>query len=73
MYGVAIGFALAAIQLFNIPDNSTYTNPAMRFSHAVFAGEKALSQKWLLYLAPVLGAIITILLWGGYLLLQIWI
>jgi len=63
MAGVAIGFALAAIHLFTIPITGTSVNPARSFGPAVFAGGKALSQLWLFFVAPILGAIIAGLLW----------
>ncbi len=63
MAGVAIGFSLAAIHLFTIPITGTSVNPARSFGPAVFAGGKALSQLWLFFAAPILGAILSGLVW----------
>jgi aquaporin Z len=63
--GVTIGFALAAIHLFTIPITGTSVNPARSFGPAIFAGSKALSQLWLFFVAPLLGAIIAGIVWRG--------
>ncbi len=61
--GVTIGFALASIHLFTIPITGTSVNPARSFGPAIFAGGKALSQLWLFFAAPLLGAIVAALVW----------
>lgn len=63
MAGAAIGFALAAIHLFTIPITGTSVNPARSFGPAVFAGGMALSQLWLFFVAPLLGALLAGILW----------
>lgn len=63
MAGAAIGFALAAIHLFTIPITGTSVNPARSFGPAIFAGGAALSQLWLFFAAPILGAILAGIVW----------
>ncbi|TAN00208.1 MAG: aquaporin Z [Chitinophagaceae bacterium] len=63
MAGIAIGLALTAIHLFTIPITGTSVNPARSFGPAIFAGGIALSQLWLFFAAPILGAIISALVW----------
>jgi aquaporin Z len=63
MAGLAIGVTLMLIHLVTIPVTGTSVNPARSLGPAVFAGGKALSQVWLFFVAPILGAIIAALLW----------
>lgn len=56
--GIAIGFALALIHLISIPITNTSVNPARSLSQALFVGGEPLSQVWLFWLAPILGAIV---------------
>src|SRR5690606_22324867 len=63
MAGLAIGFTLVLIHLFAIPITGTSVNPARSFGPAVLAGGQALSQLWLFFAAPILGAIIGAILW----------
>ncbi|MCM5680467.1 aquaporin Z [Schlegelella sp. S2-27] len=53
---VAIGLALTLVHLISIPVTNTSVNPARSTGVAVFAGEGALSQLWLFWLAPMVGA-----------------
>ncbi|HBK71723.1 MAG TPA: aquaporin Z [Flavobacteriaceae bacterium] len=55
---IAIGLALTLIHLISIPITNTSVNPARSMSQAVFAGGEYLSQVWLFWLAPILGAIV---------------
>lgn len=55
--GVAIGLALTLIHLISIPITNTSVNPARSLSQALFVGSGHLSQVWLFWLAPILGAI----------------
>lgn len=61
--GVAIGFALAFIHLVGIPITGTSVNPARSLGPAVFAGGAALSQVWLFFAAPIIGALIAAIIW----------
>lgn len=55
---LAIGLTLTAIHLMSIPISNTSVNPARSFAPAVYAGGEALSQVWLFWVAPILGAVI---------------
>jgi aquaporin Z len=56
--GLAIGLGLVLIHLISIPVTNTSVNPARSTSQAVFAGDWALDQLWLFWVAPIIGAII---------------
>ena len=56
--GIAIGLALTLIHLVSIPITNTSVNPARSLSQAVFVQGEALSQVWLFWAAPILGAIV---------------
>jgi aquaporin Z len=55
---IAIGLALTLIHLVTIPVTRTSVNPARSFGQAVFHGGWALSQLWLFWVAPIVGAAI---------------
>lgn len=63
MAGLAIGVTLMLIHLVVIPVTGTSVNPARSFGPAIFAGGQALSQLWLFFIAPVLGAVVAALIW----------
>jgi aquaporin Z len=63
MAGLAIGITLMLIHLVTIPVTGTSVNPARSLGPAVFAGGKALSQLWLFFVAPVVGAVLAALAW----------
>jgi aquaporin Z len=63
MAGLAIGVTLMLIHLVAIPITGTSVNPARSFGPAIFAGGQALSQLWLFFVAPILGAIVAALIW----------
>ncbi len=54
--GIAIGLGLTLIHLVSIPVTNTSVNPARSTSQALFVGGWALSQLWLFWLAPLMGA-----------------
>lgn len=56
--GVAIGLALTLIHLISIPITNTSVNPARSLSQALFTGGEPLSQVWLFWAAPILGAVV---------------
>jgi aquaporin Z len=58
MAPIAIGLALTLIHLVSIPVTNTSVNPARSTGPALFVGGWALSQLWLFWLAPVLGAVL---------------
>lgn len=53
---VAIGLGLTLIHLISIPVTNTSVNPARSTAVALFAGGAALSQLWLFWVAPIIGA-----------------
>lgn len=55
---IAIGLALTLIHLISIPVTNTSVNPARSTAVALFAETAALSQLWLFWVAPIVGAII---------------
>ena len=54
--GLAIGLALTLIHLISIPVTNTSVNPARSTGPALFVGDWALSQLWLFWVMPILGA-----------------
>ena len=60
---LAIGLALTLIHLISIPVTNTSVNPARSLGPAVFVGGWALTQLWLFWLAPLLGAVVAGLLY----------
>lgn len=55
---IAIGLALTLIHLISIPVTNTSVNPARSTGVALFVGDWAVSQLWLFWLAPIVGAVI---------------
>lgn len=64
---IAIGLALTLIHLISIPVTNTSVNPARSTGVALFAETAALSQLWLFWVAPLLGAAI-----GGFIYKLLW-
>jgi aquaporin Z len=55
---LAIGLGLTLIHLISIPVTNTSVNPARSTAVAVFAGGWAISQLWLFWVAPIIGAVL---------------
>ncbi|MEZ4332079.1 MAG: aquaporin Z [Myxococcota bacterium] len=55
---IAIGFGLTLIHLISIPVTNTSVNPARSTGVALYLGGWAISQLWLFWIAPILGAIL---------------
>ncbi|HZS48939.1 MAG TPA: aquaporin Z [Blastocatellia bacterium] len=55
---IAIGLGLTLIHLISIPVTNTSVNPARSTGPALFAGGWAISQLWLFWVAPIVGAAI---------------
>ncbi|OLQ84411.1 aquaporin Z [Vibrio ponticus] len=53
---LAIGLCLTLIHLISIPVTNTSVNPARSTGVAVFVGDWAVSQLWLFWVAPIIGA-----------------
>lgn len=60
---IAIGLALTLIHLISIPVTNTSVNPARSTGVAFFAETAALSQLWVFWVAPIVGAIIGALIY----------
>src|SRR5215212_3364484 len=60
--GIPIGLALTLIHLVTIPITNTSVNPARSTGPAIFAGGEYVSQLWLFWVAPIVGAVIAGLL-----------
>lgn len=54
---IAIGMCLTVIHLVTIPVSNTSVNPARSTGVAIFAETAALSQLWVFWLAPIVGAV----------------
>ncbi|TCC88203.1 aquaporin Z [Pedobacter frigiditerrae] len=68
--GLAIGLCLTLIHLISIPVTNTSVNPARSTSQAIFVGGEAISQLWLFWLAPIIGAILAGLVYKYFLALK---
>ena len=55
---IAIGLGLTLIHLISIPVTNTSVNPARSTGVAIFQGDWAVSQLWLFWVAPIVGAIL---------------
>lgn len=53
---IAIGLGLTLIHLISIPVTNTSVNPARSTGPALFVGGWAISQLWLFWVAPIIGA-----------------
>ncbi len=55
---IAIGLGLTLIHLISIPVTNTSVNPARSTGPALFVGGWAISELWLFWVAPILGAVL---------------
>jgi aquaporin Z len=55
---IAIGLGLTLIHLISIPITNTSVNPARSTGVALFQGGWAISQLWLFWVAPIVGALL---------------
>ncbi len=55
---IAIGLGLTLIHLISIPVTNTSVNPARSTGVALYVGDWAVSQLWLFWAAPIVGAVI---------------
>jgi aquaporin Z len=53
---IAIGLSLTLIHLVSIPVTNTSVNPARSTAVAVFQGSWAVTQLWVFWVAPIVGA-----------------
>lgn len=63
--GLAIGLSLILIHIVLIPLTGTSVNPARSIAPAVFEGGQALSDLWIFICAPLVGGILSALVWKG--------
>jgi aquaporin Z len=63
---VSIGLGLTLIHLIGIPVTNLSVNPARSTGPALFVGGWALTQLWLFWLAPIIGAAIAGLVYGVF-------
>lgn len=61
--GLAIGMSLVLIHLVGIPVTGTSVNPARSLGPALLVGGVALSQLWLFWVAPIIGAVLAAYVW----------
>jgi len=62
---IAIGLGLTLIHLIGIPITNLSVNPARSTGPAIFVGGWALSQLWLFWVAPIVGALLAGLAYRG--------
>ncbi len=62
---LAIGLSLTVIHLISIPVTNTSVNPARSTGPALFADAAAISQLWLFWVAPLIGAALGAIIWKG--------
>jgi aquaporin Z len=61
---IAIGLGLTLIHLISIPVTNTSVNPARSTGPATMVGGWALSQLWMFWIAPLIGAVLAGLVYG---------
>lgn len=61
--GLAIGLSLVLIHIVGIPVTGVSVNPARSIGPAVLVGGQALSQVWLFIVAPIVGAVLSGIVW----------
>ena len=55
---LAIGLGLTLIHLISIPVTNTSVNPARSTAVALYVGDWAVSQLWMFWVAPIIGAVL---------------
>ncbi|TDG35811.1 aquaporin Z [Pedobacter changchengzhani] len=61
--GLAIGLSLVLIHIVGIPVTGVSVNPARSIGPALLVGGQALSQVWMFIVAPIVGAILSAIVW----------
>jgi aquaporin Z len=61
--GLSIGLSLVLIHIVGIPVTGVSVNPARSIGPAVFAGGDAIGQVWMFILAPLVGAMLSAIVW----------
>ena len=65
--GLAIGLSLVLIHIVGIKVTGVSVNPARSIGPAVLAGGEALKQVWMFVAAPLVGAVLSALVWKNLL------
>ena len=61
--GLSIGLSLVLIHIVGIPITGVSVNPARSIGPALLVGGTAISQLWLFIVAPILGSILSAVVW----------
>lgn len=61
--GLAIGLSLVLIHIVGIPVTGVSVNPARSIGPALLVGGQAISQVWLFIVAPIIGAVLSAVVW----------
>jgi aquaporin Z len=61
--GISIGLSLVLIHLVGIPVTNTSVNPARSLGPAIIVRGTALTQLWLFWVAPIIGALLAAGIW----------
>jgi aquaporin Z len=61
--GLSIGLALVLIHIVGIPVTGVSVNPARSIGPALLVGGTALSQLWLFIVAPIVGSVLSAVVW----------
>jgi aquaporin Z len=61
--GLSIGLSLVLIHIVGIPVTGVSVNPARSIGPALLVGGTALSQLWLFIVAPIIGCILSAVVW----------
>ncbi|MCZ4243565.1 aquaporin Z [Pedobacter punctiformis] len=61
--GLAIGLSLVLIHIVGIPVTGVSVNPARSIGPALLVGGQAISQVWLFIVAPLIGAVLSAIVW----------
>jgi aquaporin Z len=61
--GLAIGLSLVLIHIVGIPVTGVSVNPARSIGPALLVGGGAISQVWLFIVAPLIGAVLSAVVW----------
>lgn len=62
--GLVIGLTLSFVHIVGIPLTGTSVNPARSIGPALFAGGEALTNLWVFIVAPLIGAVLAVLLFN---------
>jgi len=61
--GLVIGLTLVFVHIVGIPLTGTSVNPARSLGPAIFAGTEALTDVWVFIAAPLIGAVLAVLVY----------